>query len=92
MHKQSEKWPRYAMGYIGDIITAVHAYIVKALQLLCPDRQVVRGLLAAITEGLQAGYQRAVDQVKFVLSVERNGTPMTLNHYFNDNLQKWFVP
>ncbi|KAH8587763.1 P-loop containing nucleoside triphosphate hydrolase protein [Bisporella sp. PMI_857] len=30
----------------------------------------------------------AVDHVRFLIQVERFGTPMTMNHYFKDNLQK----
>ena len=36
-------------------------------------------------------YVKAINQVKFLLEVERGGTPMTLNHYFNDNLEKWYA-
>ena len=31
----------------------------------------------------------AIAQANFLLEVELSGTPATLNHYFNDNLQKW---
>lgn len=89
MNQQSAKWPRFALGYIGDIFTVVHQYILKSLQLVCADKRVARNLLAEIFEKLIHHYQRAVDQVTFLLSVERNGIPTTLNHYFNDNLQKW---
>jgi hypothetical protein len=34
------------------------------------------------------GYRTAVDHVKFIIRVERFGTPLTTNHYFNENLQK----
>lgn len=63
MNKQSSKWPNFALGYIADVVTAVHQFIVKALELVCPDKNVV----------------------------ERNGTPITVNHYFNQNLQHLYV-
>lgn len=33
-------------------------------------------------------YEKAVAHTHFILRVERYGTPLTTNHYFNDNLQK----
>ncbi|KAJ5766686.1 uncharacterized protein N7511_004302 [Penicillium nucicola] len=70
MKKQSFKWASLAKGYIGDIITIVHAYIATG----------VRQLLER--------YQSAIDEVDFLLFVERSITPMTVNHYLNDNLEK----
>lgn len=29
-----------------------------------------------------------MNQTHFIVRVERRGTPLTTNHYFNDNLQK----
>lgn len=36
-------------------------------------------------------YKHAMSTVDFLLRIEREGTPTTLNHYFNDNLEKWSV-
>lgn len=40
MKKQSEEWPRFARGHVGDIINHVDTYIKKALQLACSDKRV----------------------------------------------------
>ncbi|KAH8430985.1 uncharacterized protein LDX57_008647 [Aspergillus melleus] len=37
MKKQSTKWTPIATGYIGDIITMVHGFILRALNLACAD-------------------------------------------------------
>ncbi|KAL2016469.1 hypothetical protein VTK56DRAFT_3490 [Thermocarpiscus australiensis] len=35
---------------------------------------------------LQEAYKKAIDHAKFLLNVERNGKPVTLNNYFSDRL------
>jgi len=41
-----------------------------------------------MTDELLGRYEKAVEHTHFVLRVERKGTPLTTNHYFNENLQK----
>ncbi|KAK7972358.1 interferon-induced GTP-binding protein Mx2 [Apiospora saccharicola] len=41
-----------------------------------------------ILEALQKSYDKAMEHARFLLKVEREGIPYTLNHYFNKNLQK----
>lgn len=89
MKKQSLKWTSLANGYIGDVITIVHEYIVKGLSQVCIDRNVYESLLSFLTDRLLDRYQTAIERVGFILSVERSMTPMTQNHYLNDTLEKW---
>lgn len=44
-------------------------------------------LLSALWDGLFEVSANAVQHVRFLLNIELVGTPMTLNHYFNDNIQ-----
>jgi hypothetical protein len=88
MKTQSSNWEVIALCYIGDIITMAHKFIKVLLELVCPDRRVRDGLQSVLLDELFAKYQEALDHVRFLLYVERYGTPATLNHYFNDNLQK----
>jgi len=55
---------------------------------MCEDERVRASLWSALQEHLLERYQKAVTHVKFILRVERCGTPLTTNHYFNENLQK----
>ncbi|OJD27445.1 hypothetical protein ACJ73_01154 [Blastomyces percursus] len=71
------------------MICAVHSFILKVLKSVCKDTLVRESLLSLLMDSLVEIYQRSQRQVKFFLHVERDGTPMTLNHYFNDNLEKW---
>lgn len=87
--KQSVNWDDLALGYISDVIAIVHCFTRCLLQAICPDERVLKELTSVLMEELVTRYQKAIDQVKFILIVEKAGTPLTLNHYFNENLEKW---
>lgn len=91
MKRQSYKWTSFAHGYISDVIFTVHSFIVKVLKLTCHDDRVCRNLLSVLMDSLTDKYKKAVEQVEFILHIERTGTLKTLNHYFNEQLEKWFV-
>ncbi|PYI16653.1 P-loop containing nucleoside triphosphate hydrolase protein [Aspergillus violaceofuscus CBS 115571] len=88
MKKQSLKWTSLANGYISDIITIVHEFIVKGLSQICTDRKVSESLLSFLMDKLLERYQNAIKHADFLLSVERLMIPMTQNHYLNDTLEK----
>jgi hypothetical protein len=89
MKVQSSKWTAIALGYISDVVTIVHRFIDQVLDAICPEKSVKSELLSTLSDGLFEHYARAIEHVHFLLDVELIGTPMTLNHYFSDNLQKW---
>jgi hypothetical protein len=91
MRKQSSNWTQLASGYISDIITMAHTFICELLEIVCPDERVRAGLSSRLAESLFGKYTKAYSFVYFLLDVERSGTPTTLNHYFNDNLEKSYV-
>ncbi|KAJ6024294.1 Dynamin [Penicillium herquei] len=82
------KWPSLGMGYISDIIIIVHQFIVRILDAICVDKNIAATNISLIMDDLTDRYRLAQERVKFLLSVEREGTLMTMNHYLNDNLQK----
>ncbi|KAL8918465.1 MAG: hypothetical protein Q9172_005424 [Xanthocarpia lactea] len=86
--QQSKKWDGLALAYISDVIRVVHSFLKDLLSALCLDARVRSNLLASINDELLERYKKAISHTKFILSVERNGTLLTTNHYFNDNLQK----
>jgi hypothetical protein len=88
MKTQSVNWEPIAMGYIHDIISMAHRFISDLLNLICPDERVRDGLMSVLADKLSDKYQAALNHVRFLLHVERAGTPATLNHYFSDNLEK----
>ena len=92
MKEQSRKWVDIALGYVADVIVLTHTFVCDLLQQVCPTRRVREGILSLLMEQLCIRYKAAIKHVEFLLVVELGGTPSTLNHYFNDNLQKWYVP
>jgi hypothetical protein len=83
MKKQSSKWEDISMGSVSNAIVLVHRFITSALQSICDDRSVRDALAGKLTDELTRRYQSAIACAEFLLKV-----PMTMNHYFNDNLQR----
>ncbi|KAF9237280.1 hypothetical protein DTO012A7_8996 [Penicillium roqueforti] len=88
LKKQSARWPILAEGYICDVISMVHIFTRKALNISCGDQRLSQNILSFLMEDLTEKYQQALSMTDFLLRIEREGTPMTLNHYLNSNLQK----
>jgi hypothetical protein len=91
MKRQSTKWTGLALGYISDVVVTVHNFILGLLRSICADERVRTNLLSILMDELVERYKEALEKVSFLLYVERVGTPITQNHYFNDNLEKWYV-
>lgn len=85
MRKQLAKGPNLAQGYVSDIISYVHRLIQKTLLAVCPDSEMSSSILSLLMDELTENYRREISVADF----ERAGTPITLNYYLNDNLQKW---
>ncbi|KAL9129208.1 MAG: hypothetical protein Q9217_002277 [Psora testacea] len=88
MKRQSMKWRSFARGYIADIVTIVYTFIVDLLRVVCPIERVRLGIMSLLMDRLIEKYRLALSHVEFLLEIELDGTPATLNHYFNDNLEK----
>ena len=91
MKAQSSKWEEIALAYISDVVTIAHTFIVDLLRLVCLSLRVREGLMSILMNDLMAKYKTAFDSAWLLLRLERMGTPITLNHYFNDNLEKRYV-
>ncbi|KAI1650814.1 P-loop containing nucleoside triphosphate hydrolase protein [Daldinia loculata] len=87
--EQSKKWKYITLDYVNRVIWIVHHFIVEAIKETCPDKRVREELWNGhLLDELQDAYRKAIDHVMFLLEIERDGPPLTLNHYFNDTLQK----
>ena len=89
MKRQSRKWTSLALGYIADIVTLTHHFVTDLLRVVCPVERVQLGVMSLLSDHLLEKYRSAIAHVNFLLEIELDGTPATLNHYFNDNLEKW---
>ena len=85
--EQSKSWELMTHQFISKVVLTVHRFITQALEVVCPDSRVLGHIVSNITDELLARYQDAVAHAIFLVSVERDQRPYTLNHYFNDNLQ-----
>lgn len=86
---QSANWEELAMGYVSDIVSIVHNYTSALISAICEDQRVQSALMSVLMDGLIERYTKSLDHAKFIIYVEKDGTPQTLNHYFADNLEKW---
>ena len=91
MKKQSLKWEALATGYLSDIITMVHRFIVDLLEHVCPEKTVRQELMVVLMEQLTAQYSRAIEHVTFLLQVECAENPGTMNQYFATGLHDRYV-
>lgn len=87
--KQSANWDNLALGYVSDIVSLVHGFVFALISAICEDQGVQSALMSVLMDGLIDRYIKSIDHTKFIISVEKDGTPQTLNHYFADNLEKW---
>lgn len=87
--QQSKNWEAITLWYFRDVITYVHKFICKLLSHVCPNDRTRDSLFSLLVDLLLDQYRDAIEHVKFVIKVERFGTPLTLNHYFSDNLQRF---
>jgi hypothetical protein len=88
MKRQSSKWGNISMGFVSDAIVLVHRFISSALSAVCDDRNVRDALADKLSDELTRRHRNAIACAGFLLKVEKSNTPMTLNHYFNNNLQR----
>lgn len=89
MNRQARKWRHLALGYVSDIITLVHSFVMEVLQHIIPGNRHVRDRLSSLlSDQLRSSYAAALKHTEFLVSVELEGTPATHNHYFKDTLDK----
>jgi hypothetical protein len=86
--EQSSKWNCMTKAYLSNVIVVIHRFMVTVLEILCSDKRVREEIWESFLDDVLKGYLRGMDQAVFLLDIERPKKPYTLNHYFNENLQK----
>ncbi|KAF2141514.1 uncharacterized protein K452DRAFT_228544 [Aplosporella prunicola CBS 121167] len=84
----SKQWENLAFTHVEGAIGKIHKFLHNVLHHVCEDPLTIERLWAKLRPSVLECYQRALAQVTFLDSVERNGKLITLNHYFADNLRK----
>ncbi len=70
-------------------MTIVHIFVVDLLSVMCSVKRVRVGIMSLLMDRLVKKYKSATSHVEFLLKIELDETLATLNHYFNENLNKW---
>ncbi|KAG4257564.1 hypothetical protein FPRO03_13870 [Fusarium proliferatum] len=86
--EQSIYWQKMATEYLSKIILSVHKFILGALGKVCHDARILDGLVSGLMGDLLARYKDGMNRAIHLVDIERQKKPYTLNHYFNENLQK----
>ncbi|KAI3060403.1 hypothetical protein CBS147353_10316 [Aspergillus niger] len=82
------KWEAMTREHVSNVIMVVHRFLSTALGKICRSKQLYNKIWSSILDELLKRYEMAMSQALFLLSVERNRRPYTLNNYFNQALQK----
>ncbi|KAI1822810.1 interferon-induced GTP-binding protein Mx2 [Xylaria intraflava] len=87
--EQSKKWEDITLTHMSVIICHVHRFISTVIKSICPDKKVFDELWNGyLLEELMASYKQALDNARFLLKVEREGTPLTLNNFLGKHRQQ----
>jgi hypothetical protein len=80
---QSTKWEPITKTFVSEVIVLLQQFIIKMLDLI------VGGFATRSGQETLRRYKRVMDKAVSVLKVEREKKPfITMNHYFNESLQK----
>jgi hypothetical protein len=85
---QTTKWEPITKSFVTDVIVLLHDFITTVLHLLCADKRICDEIWSAISDDVLSRYRNGMEHAAFLLKVERETKPFTMNHYFNANLQK----
>lgn len=85
--EQSSKWSGMTKAYVSKVIMIIHRFLIIALETLCTDARIREEIWTSILDDVLNRYKMAMEQAMFLVSVERDKRPYTLNHYFSENVQ-----
>ncbi|KAI0159586.1 P-loop containing nucleoside triphosphate hydrolase protein [Xylariaceae sp. FL1272] len=87
--EQSRRWGPITCSYMGQVIYHVHQFISVTIKHLCPDSKVRDELwYGYLLDELFKSYRQAISHAEFLIEIEREQMPYTLNQYFSEQLQK----
>lgn len=85
--EQSSRWEDFAKAYVSDCIGAIHAFIRRALNLLCPSG-LDDEIWSFLADEVIGRYKASLEKAVFLTNVERNLKPYTLNHDYSSEVNK----
>lgn len=85
---QTTNWGLITEHYISLIISTIHQFTLSILKTICADGKLYEAIKSILMDDLLARYAKGMDYAKYMVQVEREKKPYTVNHYFSSNLQK----
>ncbi|KAK4191736.1 P-loop containing nucleoside triphosphate hydrolase protein [Podospora australis] len=86
--EQSKKWPDITHAFMSKIIASIHRFLTSALELCCTDSSVREALWDTLQEDVLLRYKSTISFLNYLLAVERDNKPYTLNRFFNQSRQE----
>ncbi|KAM3478760.1 hypothetical protein MY5147_002028 [Beauveria neobassiana] len=86
LREQTSGWTAQTVYYVSRVIYTIHDFFVGALEAVCSDKRAREELLSQILEQTLARYAACLQQAKFLVNVEREAHPCTLNSIFRSKL------
>ncbi|KAG5983652.1 hypothetical protein E4U55_007576 [Claviceps digitariae] len=85
--EQSQKWEAMARLYLSKVVLVIHHFIVTILREVCLDRKVLEEIKSVMHDDLLRRYEAAMEKAVFLVEIERDSKPYTLNVAFSAALQ-----
>ncbi|KAG6010630.1 hypothetical protein E4U21_005128 [Claviceps maximensis] len=85
--EQSQNWKPMVKLYLSRVILVIHHFIVAVLGKICTDTKVFDELKSAMDDELLRRYQASMEKAVFLVDIEREAKPYTLNVAFSAALQ-----
>ncbi|KAG6041288.1 hypothetical protein E4U41_005116 [Claviceps citrina] len=85
--EQSQKWEGMVKSYLSKIVLVIHHFIVTILGKICTDAKVLEEVQSVMHDELLDRYKAAMDQAVFLVEIERDYKPYTLNAAFGASLR-----
>ncbi|ORX34446.1 dynamin GTPase [Kockovaella imperatae] len=87
MQRQAKKWRIISMGYVSDIICAVHHFITSVLTSLVVGERSRSALQSLLMESLKVYYANAFRQTDYLVDMDLKGPPVTHDPAFSSHLE-----
>lgn len=86
LREQTTGWTAQTVYYVSRVIYTIHQFLVGALEVVCSDKKAREEILSQILDNTLARYTTGLKQAKFLVNVERESQPYTLNEIFLSKL------
>ena len=86
--EQSQAWSFHAQNHVIKVIRVIHRFNFCALEYCCNDERISERIWGKLIRHLLPSYEKALQQVSYLVDIEHDGNLLTMNHYFANNVRK----